>query len=337
MLLAVAEPALVLHDARSGSLLSMWLSRAIFLSTAVLALAGARSAAASEGPWTTTPGLHNLYFGTFYESFRCFTYADAPSEDCRGEAASVASPVRRVGMKGFYRTGLGRRVDVAVSVPLVRASSDADDPPYATTTGVGNAQARLRANLGAVGPVDMGAGVGFESGAFHRTTRGRITNIGDGVDSLLGTVYAGSTGLLGRGFYTASADVAYAYRFEQALGSTGRIPADEVRFSSVFLYGLSDRFGVGASVDGQYRLWGEDLDFGELFSSYGTSDDSLRWTSLDASQVKAGARVAMYPVGRLPYIQVSALRSVWAANNPVDTMFFEAAVGFDLGSRKETP
>ena len=315
----------------------MWLSRVIFLSTAGAGARWARSAAASEGPWTTAPGLHNLYFGTFYESFRCFTYADAPSEDCRGEAASVASPVRRVGMKGFYRTGLGRRVDVGVSVPLVRASSDADDPPYATTTGVGNAQARLRANLGAVGPVDMGAGVGFESGAFHRTTRGRITNIGDGVDSLLGTVYAGSTGLLGRGFYTASADVAYAYRFQQALGSTGRIPADEVRFSSVFLYGLSDRFGVGASVDGQYRLWGEDLDLVVLFPHTGRRTIPCvgpRLTRLRSRRVR-GWRCTpwdAFPTSRCPLSD-----SVWAANNPVDTMFFEAAVGFDLGSRKETP
>ena len=293
-----------------------------------------RAAQASEGPWTTARGLHNLYLGTFYEQFNCFTVDGMASEDCPDGSAAVEEPIRRVGAKVFYRTGLARWADVALSVPVVRASSAADGDPYATTLGLGTVQGRLRARIGALGPVDVSGGVGAETGALHADTRGRITNIGDGVTSVLGTLYAGSTGILGSGFYTASADVSYAYRLQEQVVDVGRIPADEIRFASVFLYGLSDRIGVGASLDGQFRLWGEDLVFAEL-ASYGSADDSLRWTALNASQVKAGARLAMYPVRHWPYLQLSIHRSVWAENNPVDTTFVEAAIGFDLGQRKE--
>lgn len=308
--------------------------RFLLLGAAVGALGVSGTAHASEGPWTTAPGLHNLYFGAFYEQFSCFTFEGAQTPDCPSGAAAVEAPIRRVGAKGFYRTGLSRWADVAVSVPVVRASSAATAAPYATTLGVGSVQARLRARLGSLGPVDLSGSVGVETGALHQSTRGRITNIGDGVTSVLGTVSAGSTGLLGRSFYTASVDAAYAYRIPEADEAVGRIPADEVRVASAFLYGLSDRFGIGASLDGQFRLWGEDLDFAAL-ASYGGADDSLRWTSLNASQVKAGARLAMYPVRHWPYLQVSIHRSIWAENNPVDTTFVEAAVGFDLGTRKE--
>lgn len=292
------------------------------------------SAEASEGPWTTVPGLHNLYIGTFYEQFSCFTLEGAQTPGCPRGAAAVAEPVRRVGAKGFYRTGLTPWADLAVSVPVMRSSSAATAAPYASTLGVGSVQARLRVRLGALGPVDVSGGVGVESGALHQSTRGRITNLGDGVTSVLGTLYAGSTGILGPGFYTASLDAAYAFRLPETTEAVGRIPADEVRLAAVFLYSLSDRFGVGASLDGQFRLWGEELDFAGL-SSYGSADDSLRWTALHASQVKAGARLAMYPEENWPYLQVSAHRSVWAENNPVDTTVVEAAVGFDLGQRKE--
>lgn len=308
--------------------------RFLLLFSFMVAVVCPRLAGASEGPWTTAPGLHNVYFGAFYEQFSCFTFAGAQTPDCPNGAAAVDEPIRRMGAKGFYRTGLSRWADVAVAVPVVRASSAASAAPYATTLGVGTVQARLRARLGALGPVDVSGGVGVETGALHRSTRGRITNVGDGVTSVLGTLYAGSTGILGKGFYTASVDAAYAFRIPETNEAVGRIPADEVRFASVFLYGLSSRFGLGASLDGQFRLWGEDLNFANL-ASYGGADDSLRWTSLNASQVKVGARLAMYPVRHWPYLQVSIHRSLWAENNPVDTTFVEAALGFDLGTRTE--
>ena len=100
-----------------------------------------RAAQASEGPWTTARGLHNLYLGTFYEQFNCFTVDGMASEDCPDGSAAVEEPIRRVGAKVFYRTGLARWADVALSVPVVRASSAAEGAPYATTLGLGTVQA----------------------------------------------------------------------------------------------------------------------------------------------------------------------------------------------------
>jgi len=301
-----------------------------------LSFVGCGAAAhASEGPWTTAPGLHNLYAGAFYERFECFTLADGEDAACPSGSVPVDAPVQRSGVKLFYRTGLGAKLDVAVAGTGVRAFSAADGDAFETNTGFGVLQARVRRGMGAFGPVDLSASLGAESGALHRSTRGQITNLGDGVHAALATVSAGAAGLLGPGFYTASADVGYALRVPEETGrDPGRLPADELRVSSVMLYGLSDRLGVGASVDGQFRLWGEQLDFGAL-QAYGDASDSLRWAALDASQVKVGARLALYPTGKLPYLQLSAHRAVWAQNNPVDTTLLEVATGFDLGTRKE--
>jgi hypothetical protein len=187
--------------------------------------------------------------------------------------------------------------------------------------------------MGSLGPLDLASGAGIESGALHRSVRGRITNLGDGVTSALGTLYAGSTGLLGRRFYTASGDLSYALRLPELDSDMGRLPGDELRFSSVFLLGLNSRVGLGASTDGQVRLWGEPLDFAGL-AAYGNSDDSLRWAVLDASQVKVGGRVVLYPTAQQPYLQLAGYRSVWARNNPIDTTLIEVAAGFDIGERR---
>ncbi len=293
----------------------------------------AAPAVASEGPWTTSRRLHNMYAGLFYEQFQCFTLEAGSDPLCGENAAAVPAPVQRTGLKLFYRTGLTPRLDFAASVPFIHASSsERNDPSLATTTGLGLVQARLRRRIGSLGAVDLAAGAGVESGVFHRSTRGRITNIGDGVTSVYGSVYAGTTGLLGPRFYTFSTDASYALRVPEMESDIGRLPGDELRFSSVMLYAISSTIGLGASVDGQFRLWGEPLDFAQL-ASFGDDSDSLRWAALNASQLKVGGRVAIYPSENRPYLQLSAHRAVWSKHNPTDTTLVEVAVGFDAGRR----
>jgi len=303
------------------------------LLTTAGAWAAATTAMASEGPWTTAPGLHNVYAGLFYERFQCFTLDGVSDPTCGEDAAPVPTPVQRTGVKLFYRTGLTSKLDVAASAPLIHAfSGEADNPDLATTTGVGLLQARLRRRIGSLGPLDLAAGAGVESGFLHRNTRGRITNIGDGVTSLQASAYAGATGLLGPRFYTFSTDLSYSFRLPEAQSDIGRIPGDELRFASVMLYAISSTFGLGVSIDGQFRMWGEPLDFAQL-SSYGSATDSLRWAALDASQLKLGSRLAIYPSEHRPYLQLSAHRAIWSVNNPTDTTLVEVAVGFDAGRR----
>ena len=299
------------------------------LATALLLSNQAR---ASEGPWSTAPGLHNIYLGTFVERFSCFT-ADRPgSVSCGDSSTALPGAVARTGLKAFYRTGLSRRVDLAFSAPLLASigSGDASSDTMQPTIGVGTIQGRVRATLGDAGPVTFGMGLGVESGAAHAKTRGRITNLGDGTSGAVATLYSGTHALLGSTFYTASTDISYVYRFKIDESSAGRLPGDELRFSSLMVFALSQRFGVGASLDGQLRLWGEDLNARDL-RPFGTRDDSLRWAALQAQQIKGGVRGVLYPEGTRPYMLLGVYQALWAWNNPVDTLFVELAVGFDLG------
>ena len=289
------------------------------------------SVEASEGPWTTAPGLHNLYLGVMAERFECFDAKSEGKGDC-APGMAVAAPVAKVGAKVFYRTGLSRKLDVAISVPVAHAytTESVDSPLYASNTGVGLMQGRLRYQFASLAGADVAASAGIRTGALHHSSRGSITNLGEGTTDLVGTVYVGHTALALRRFYTASMDVSYVYRLpEQTNTDIGRIPGDEVHFAAVSTIAVTPNLGVGASVDGNWRLWGEELAFSQL-GKYG--DD--RWLALKASQVKVGGRVVFYPSGSLPYIQVAGMRAVWARNNPIDTTQIEIAIATDLGRRK---
>ena len=294
-------------------------------------MASTFSALASEGPWTAREGTHNIYAGVFVEQFECFESEGKNDPKC-GSGLPVSSPVRQVGLKVFYRYGIDSQWDVAIAAPFSRSSmaGDPEGEAQEPTTGVGLIETRVRRRLGSTGGVDWSTSLGLRSGALHKDTRDRLTNLGEGTTDLFGTLSMGSTGLLGPRFYTTSIDLTYYYRFPLQVDDTlGKIPGDEARASAVFDYAVSSRFGLGVGVDGFHRLSGADLNFAEI-ASYG--DD--RWAALQASQVKAGARFMLYPHGSMPYLQVSAQRVVWAKNNPTDATFIEVAMGTDLGGRK---
>ena len=289
------------------------------------------TAIASEGPWTTPMGRHNLYAGIFHEQFRCFEALGKQSSEC-GSGLPVSSTVQHVGFKLFYRYGLNKKWDFAIAAPVGKSqmAEPSNQEMQATTTGVGLVESRFRRRLGSTGPFDWSASGGVRTGALHRSTRARITNLGEGTTDFAGTVATGATGLLGPRFYTTSVDVTYYYRLPlQVDDELGGIPGDELRVSSVFDYAFTSRLGFGVSVDAFHRLSGVDLDFGNI-SQYG--DD--RWAALAASQVKVGGRMMLYPQGRLPYLQLGGQRVVWAKNNPTDALFVEVAMGTDFGGNK---
>ena len=289
------------------------------------------SASASEGPWTTSKGVHNVYLGMFGERFHCFESGGKNSDDCR-VGLPAPSPVAQVGTKFFYRSGLGEKTDIALGVPLVRAFplEPSDSDKLETTTGVGLLEGRVRYRLGHFRDVDIAAGAGVRTGVFHHSTRGRITNLGEGSTDLVAILYAGSTGLLKRRFHTSSMDMAYYLRLPLETGTpVGRIPGDEIRFSAVSTVSVTSKIGLGLSADGNWRLWGEPLDFTKL----DVYKDNY-WASLAAAQLKAGARIVVYPGGHRPYLQFSAMRTVWARNSPLDTTFLEVATGMDFEGRK---
>ena len=294
-------------------------------------IAATLSAEASEGPWTARAGTHNLYAGVYVEQFECFESEGRDDPKC-GTGLPVSSPVRQVGLKVFYRYGISRSWDFAIAVPFARSSmaGESKGESQEATTGVGLIETRVRRRLGSTGGLDWSSSVGLRSGALHKDTRHRLTNLGEGTTDVYGTLSMGSSGLLGPRFFNTSVDFTYYYRFPLTDDpKLGKIPGDELRLSTVFDYAVSSRVGLGIGLDGFHRLSGADLNFGKI-AKYG--DD--QWAALQASQVKAGGRVMLYPHGAMPYLQLSAQRVVWAKNNPTDAMFVEVAMGTDIGGRK---
>lgn len=296
-----------------------------------LLLLSVSPAQASEGPWTTSPGLHNIYLGLIGERFQCFE-ADGRSSSACGSGLGTKVPVAQVGAKVFYRTGLNKKTDVAIGVPVGQSftTEPTSSSQYDTTAGVGTIQGRIRRRIGSLGDVGFATGAGLKTGALHRSTRDRITNLGEGSTDLTGSLYMGSTGLSLRRFHTSSIDLSYTYRLAQTADSAvGRIPADEINATAVSLLAVSSKLGLGLSADAAWRLWGQQLTPEKLVVS---GDD--RWAALAAAQVKLGGRIVIYPGERAPYLQLSAMRTVWARNNPLDTTQLEIAMGIDLGRRK---
>jgi hypothetical protein len=299
----------------------------VFLNLLLITL----NASASEGPWTAPQGAHNVYLGLYGEQFRCFEAEGKQSEEC-ASGLSVPRSVRQVGLKVFYRYGINRNWDFAVAAPFARSFvvGEPSSPSEAATPGIGLVESRMRRRLGKTGPLDWSASAGLRSGFFHKDTRGRLTNLGEGTNDLAATLSTGTTGLLGARFYTTSLDANYYYRFPlQEDDSLGAIPGDEVRASAIFDYAATARIGTGVTLDAFHRLSGADLNFGKI-AKFG--DD--RWAALQATQVKLGGRIMMYPKGAVPYLQVGVQRTVWARNNPTDTTYVEFAMGTDIGSKK---
>ena len=281
-------------------------------------------AQASEGPWTTAASTHNIYVGAMAERFECF--------ETGGSESCMPTPVAQAGMKVFYRTGIGDSTDVALSIPMKSAFAvePTDSAMFETSTGFGLIEARVRRHLLTSGNLDLAGGVGLRTGALHYASRDRITNLGEGSTDVYATLYFGSMGLALRRFHTTSMDISYVARIPlQADTDVGRIPGDEVRASAVCTLAITSWMGLGVSADGFKRLWGEDLNMSTL-NAYG--DD--RWSALRASQFKVGGRAVFYPGENRPFLQVSAMTTVWAQNNPVDTTQLEIAAGMDLGGQK---
>ena len=78
--------------------------------------------------------------------------------------------------------------------------------------------------------------------------------------------------------------------------------------------------GIGPLVTGFHRLGGVEL-------SQLRPDDPNGFQSLASSQVKAGLELSLFGEEELS-LSVSALQTVWAQNNPVDTRQLSVGLGW---------
>jgi hypothetical protein len=293
----------------------------------LIALLGSSTAQAGDGPWTLAPGDQSAYFGVGTFRYKAFA-GESPGAGTLGEGVTA------VGAVGVYSRGLAHGVEVEAVLPLerVRVNTPTDslctgaDRPRdfcATTSGVGDLSVVLKGRIVDelyLSPVTVAVAAGLRSGELYADDRDRLTTLGDGQTDLGGGVSVGRTDLIGPGWYRVGAWGWYWYRFPNAVEGDRKIPADELSYTLEATLSLHPRFGFGPALQGFQRLDGLDLNQVEV----GTPN---AWSELKASQVQVGGKVGIYsPAG--PTLAIAVLRTVYARNNPSDTLVFSVGLGW---------
>ncbi|MBX2797060.1 MAG: hypothetical protein KTR31_05315 [Myxococcales bacterium] len=300
------------------------------MSVGIIAVASwSNMAMAGSGPWTLEPGEHNVYVGTDY-----FRYASFRGDD--GEVA-MRTRITSAGGTAVWTFGMayGLEGELDARYESVRVRDPADafctmldvpDDWCAPTHGLGDVGARLKWRFldeafGA--PFSASVHLGFRSGEAYANRRGRLTTLGDGSTDLGGGLSVGRAGTLGAsGWYQMSIDATYFYRFANQNADIGRVPTDEVNTEASLLVSLRPSVGIGPTVAGFWRVSGRALrpEEADFF-------DPDYWGSLQAAQLKVGGKLGVYSIDNGPTISVSVLQTVWARNNPADTLSLSLGIG----------
>ena len=291
-------------------------------------------AIAGDGPWTLSGGERNLFLGADWYRFQDYAGGD-------GDTRQMGPGVTSAGFTGFWTVGLSSGVELEVKVPVV--SVRVDDPEAAAcaaapragwcanTSGIGNVGATVKGRAidelrGA--PLSLALVAAARSGEPYARDRGRLTTPGDAQTDVGAGVTLGRTDVAGRGWYRASAETLYWQRFAHRTDGADGGPANEISWSTAAVLAPRPRFSIGPAATGFHRLGGGDLEQADL-------QDINAFPSLKATQVQAGAKAAWYGENDGPTLAVTVLRTVWARNNPADTLVISAGVGW-FSPRKPT-
>ncbi len=285
------------------------------------------SARAGDGPWTLNPGELNLYLGGDYFRYGRF-------HDGQGEVTDLGSPLTAASLTGVASLGLlpGMEVELVVPFESVRANDPESefcvDGPRTdwceATAGIGDVGAQIKGRMldELVGsPISVSLAAGMRSGEAYSPRRGRLTTLGDGQTDIGAGLSAGrSAGVASRGWYRASVTSWYWYRFPNDVEVDGKKPGDEISAAAELTLSPGPPWAVGPAVYGFFRPRGVDVadaDFSQLDG----------FSSLRASQLKIGAKLGIFGVrGRT--VSVSVLRTVYARNNPSDTLALSLGIGW---------
>lgn len=283
-------------------------------------------AQAGSGPWTLPRGAQNLYVGVGLSRF---------SEVVSPEGTVDLGDVRGTTLKAIGTVGLLDGVEVELSVPWTRNVHLAPDAGACASgmwsrdfcspsAGLAPLQGTLKGRLldeGALQPVTASLAASVRTSAPTAHFRHRLTAPGDGQTDYGAIGSVGRTGQLGDGgWYTASASAAYWYRTALSADGGDRVPADQVEWSLRTLLAPGRALGLGPVVTGFHRLGG--IDLGDLDPA-----DDNGFPALDAAQVKVGGELLLAGASRVS-LSVTALSTVWAENNPVDTRVLSFGVGW---------
>lgn len=287
------------------------------------------TAQAGDGPWTLNAGEDSLFLGV--STFRYAEFQDSKS----GDTSSLGEGITATGLVGVWTSGLAEGLELELVVPYERVRvndrrssycmSESRPADYcATSSGIGDMSAVLKArvlNELYASPVSMSLAAAARTGELYSDHRDRLTTLGDGNTDLGAGLSLGRTDLLGSGWYRVGAWGWYWFRLPHE-GDTWatKVPADEVSYTFEATWSPHPRVGFGPALQGFHRLGG--VPFSEM-----DFDSENHWSSLQAAQIQAGGKVGIYTDGG-PTFALAVLRTVWAQNNPTDTLVVTAGLGW---------
>jgi len=291
---------------------------------------------AGSGPWTIPSGSTNLYLGL--DQVR-YDQVVTPSgrRDLDGGISAVAAV-------GVFTVGVLDGVELEVVAPWVRSRHANPDGELCTgasrpddwcdvTSSLGNVRFGIKGLVldeAALHPVSIALGAHVRSGEAYSQTRGRLTALGEGQTDLGASASIGRTGgAMKAGWYQAGATVRYWHRLP--LTTTPRkVPADELDADLTAVISPVARLGMGPLVSMFYRLGGDNL--GQDLDL----TDPNGFAALAAAQLKVGGQIAVYGDRGLT-VTAGAAATVWARNNPSDTLVLSVGLGWYRDRSPEPP
>lgn len=279
-------------------------------------------ALAGDGPWTLGPRESNLYLGYDYYQYSLYTQGG-------GSKADIPSPITAMALTPVWTAGVRDGVEVEIKAPFERARAQDPDgcakvQPIAdwchSTQGVGDlaAVAKVRLLDELYGRVfTLSALAGVRTGELYADHRQRLTTLGDGQTDVGGGLSIGRTDVAGRGWYRASMDLWYWYRFP----TLGARLHDEVDGSAALMVAVLPSFGFGPAINGFWRLGGVDVS-GADFSNPDV------WGTLAARQIQAGGKLGLFARDRGPTISLTVLRTIYGHDNPTDATVVSVGLGW---------
>lgn len=304
---------------------SRWCVWGVGLGLSVVVGAPAR---AGDGPWTLGEGDRNVYVGVDY--FRYATFRDGD-----GDVSPLSSGLTAAGVTMVGTLGLAPGFEAELKVPYesVRVNRAEDDAICqnvprkqwcAPSGGIGDVALQVKGRVleeRFVNPVSASFFLGVRTGEAYANKRGRLTTLGDGQTDLGAGASVGKSGRLGKGWYRTAATGAYWYRFANVELDGRKVPADELSFSLTSTLSPWNRFGFGPALYGFQRLDG--VDMGQVDLSHQDS-----WASLDAGQIQVGGELGVYSRRGGPTVTFAVLNTIYARNNPADTLVVSMGIGW---------
>lgn len=257
------------------------------------------------GPWIPPTQLVSTYVGASHQSFGTLS-------DGQGNKIELPTPVNEAGLVMIGSMGLHERIGLDLVIPIKHVYAKEFD----STTSLGHVQLTGKFRLldeGSGSPLTISALTTVQSGFAHAANRGRLTNAGDGTTDLMAGLSLGRSGQCQQGPWWVHATSQYLFHLPYENGEAGKIPSDDILVDFEAALAVHPSIGLAVATNGFFRTGGQD------FPAVNLSNVENQWAALDADQVLAGGKAFIFlPKNRS--IVLGALRTIYAKNNPTDTL-----------------